>query len=176
MNKFTRRSLLGLGTGGVAFAAWLAFGPDAAIKGVADWDQLRASIESSSIAATPEGHWSLPKTLIHVAQSIEFSIDGFPEQRSPWFQHTAGATAFALFSRLGRMSHDLTAPIPGASAIAENEPLAAAKLRLEQAIARFESHQGELQAHFAYGKLGRDDYRRAHLMHAANHLSVWSSA
>ena len=37
------------------------------------------------------------------------------------------------------------------------------------ALQAFEQHTGSLLPHFAYGDLNKADYRRAHLMHFANH-------
>ncbi|NBW51983.1 MAG: DUF1569 domain-containing protein, partial [Betaproteobacteria bacterium] len=49
--------------------------------------------------------WS--QTLEHCAQSIEFSMSGFPEPKSALFQKTVGAAAFSVFSWRGKMSHNL---------------------------------------------------------------------
>ena len=115
------------------------------------------------------GAWPLSTVLDHLAQSIEMSMDGFPQSKSALFQKTAGRTAFAVFRMKGRMSHGLDQPIPGApglTAVADWKPSAQ---RLRRAIARFESHQGDYQPHFAYGALSKGDYALAHGMHIANH-------
>jgi hypothetical protein len=117
--------------------------------------------------------WSWGQTLVHLAQSIDYSIAGFPQPNSWLFQHTAGRAAFAFFSWRGRMSHDLTAPIPGAPAIDSQVPVAEALDRLRQAIGRFRAWSGPLQPHFAYGMLDKGAYERAHAMHLANHFSAF---
>ena len=122
---------------------------------------------ASSVRTT--GAWPLSAVLEHLAQSIEMSIDGFPQPKSVLFQHTAGKLAFGVFRSRGRMSHSLVAPIPGAPALAGGEDWHPAAQRLRNAIARFKAHQGQLQPHFAYGALGKDDYALAHAMHIANH-------
>lgn len=114
------------------------------------------------------GAWPLAGVLDHLAQSIEMSMDGFPEPKGALFQATAGAGAFAFFKWRGRMSHDLAAPIPGAPALAKGEWQASA-LRLRTAIIRFEAHRGVLKPHFAYGELNKADYAIAHTLHIANH-------
>lgn len=114
------------------------------------------------------GAWKLPQVLEHVAQSIEYSIRGFPEPRSRLFQATAGSAAFAVFKARGAMRHALDEPIPGAPALSANS-LEAALTRLKVAMRDFTAHRGEFKPHFAYGALGREDYARAHLMHLANH-------
>lgn len=115
------------------------------------------------------GVWDLPKVLIHAAQSVEYSLSGFPQPKSAWFRHTVGPAAFAVFSARGRMSHSLTEPIPGAPDIAAGQALGTAVDRLEAALRAFDAHSGALAPHFAYGALDKPDYLRAHLMHLANH-------
>src|SRR5690349_2911052 len=75
-------------------------------------DRLDKSPKARAIGA-----WPLGAVLEHLAQSIEMSMDGFPEPRSALFQKTAGSAAFAFFSWRGRMSHGLAEPIPGAPAL-----------------------------------------------------------
>lgn len=115
------------------------------------------------------GAWDMAHVLHHAAQSIEFSIAGFPEPKPAWFRATVGSYAFALFNARGQMSHNLAEPIPGAADIAQGQPLAPAIDHLVRALQSFERHAGALMPHFAYGSLGKADYTRAHLMHLANH-------
>lgn len=125
-------------------------------------------------ALEPATAWSWSQTLEHCAQSIEFSLRGFPAPKAALFQHTAGAAAFAAFAALGRMRHSLAEPIPGAPALAAAAPGASAALaRLRQAVQDFAARTGPLQPHFAYGSLGRTQYEQAHAMHLANHLSAF---
>jgi hypothetical protein len=116
--------------------------------------------------------WDLPHVLHHAAQSIEYSISGFPELKSRWFRASAGAAAFAAFSHAGRMRHDLAAPIPGAPDIPEGQPLAPAIDRVLAALQAFEQHAGPLAPHFAYGPLDKGQYQQAHLMHFADHWQL----
>ncbi len=113
--------------------------------------------------------WS--QTLEHCAQSIEFSMSGFPESKSALFQKTVDAAAFSVFSWRGKMSHNLAEPIPGAPVLATDSPAAAAVERLQKAIAAFAQWSGELKPHFAYGPLTKPQYELAHAMHIAQHLS-----
>ena len=61
--------------------------------------------------------WNLSQVLQHLAQSIEFSMQGFPALKGAWFRSTVGSAAFAVFNARGAMSHDLSEPIPGAPAL-----------------------------------------------------------
>jgi hypothetical protein len=113
--------------------------------------------------------WTLPQMLQHAAQSIEYSVQGFPELKPAWFRATLGATAFTFFNARGAMSHTLDEPIPGAPALDASVSLKDAVQRLLAAMDAFSAHKGEFFPHFAYGKLNREQYERAHLMHLANH-------
>lgn len=116
--------------------------------------------------------WTLSQTLNHCAQSIEYSMTGFPEMKSTLFQKTAGAAAFSVFAWRGRMSHNLTEPIPGAPSLQGDADLGASLTRLTRSVQDFEASREPLQAHFAYGQLDKSDYELAHAMHLANHFSM----
>jgi hypothetical protein len=126
------------------------------------------SLERAPSAKTL-GAWPLAAVLDHCAQSIEMSLDGFPQPKSPVFQRTVGKAAFGVFRWRGRMSHGLADPIPGAPALAAGADWRAAALRLRGAIARFDAHPGPFKPHFAYGNLSKADYLLAHRMHIVNH-------
>ncbi len=115
------------------------------------------------------GAWPMNAVLEHLAQSIEMSMDGFPQPRSAAFQATAGAAAFAFFKWRGQMSHGLSEPIPGAPALGAGADWRPGAVRLRAAIARFAGHQGPLKPHFAYGALSKADFSLAHTFHIANH-------
>ncbi len=129
----------------------------------------RAAIEGLASGWKATGAWTLAQFLEHAAQSIEYSIAGFPQPNSALFQATAGAAAWAFFDARGSMRHALDEPIPGAPAIARDAPLPQAIVRVLAALAAFESHTGPPKPHFAYGTLDKPQYTRAHLMHLADH-------
>ena len=113
--------------------------------------------------------WNLTQMLQHAAQSVEFSMTGFPELRPAWFRATLGSAAFTFFNARGSMSHTLDEPIPGAPALDASQSLKLSVQRLLDAMDAFTAFQGALAPHFTYGTLTRDQYERAHLMHLANH-------
>ncbi len=119
----------------------------------------------------PNGEWSWFQILNHCAQSIEYSLTGYPENKPAIFRMTAGKIASSIFSSRGYMSHDLNAPIPKAPEISKVGDEKEAMLRLYKAIEDFKNFSGELKMHFAYGELSKPDYDQAHAMHIANHLS-----
>jgi hypothetical protein len=93
--------------------------------------------------------WNWDQTLEHCAQSIEFSMQGFPEPKSNLFQSTIGSAAFEVFAWRGRMKHDLADPIPGAPLLADDSAGGVALARLREAIANFRQWTKPLQPHFA---------------------------
>nr|WP_315464341.1 DUF1569 domain-containing protein [uncultured Rhodoferax sp.] len=132
-------------------------------------DEVMRLTQAPALDSAAAFSWS--QTLEHCAQSIEFSMSGFPEPKSALFQKTVGTAAFSVFSWRGKMNHDLAEPIPGAPALASDMPAAAAVERLQKAIATFAQWNGELKPHFAYGELTKPQYEQAHAMHLAQHLS-----
>ena len=145
-----------------------ACGP-APLQGFADFAAARKAIESLSTGWRSAGAFNLVQTLNHAAQSVEFSLRGFPELRSAVFRLTVGSAAFAVFDARGSMSHSLNEPIPGSPALAAGDALDGAIARALKALQDFEAHTGPLAPHFAYGALDKAQYTRAHLMHLANH-------
>lgn len=137
------------------------------------FNSLSGAIEAVCLlqeaCAAPPTEMDVAWTLHHCAQSIEYSLDGFPRLKPWWFRATVGRAAFGVFSAKGRMQHDLHAAIPGAADIAAAQPLEPAIERLAWALERFARHDGRLSVHFAYGVLDKAAYTRAHLMHLANH-------
>jgi len=118
---------------------------------------------------TMTGKWQTVAVLEHLSQSIEMSLDGFPQPKSAVFQNTAGSAAFAFFKWRGKMSHGLDEPIPGAAALTMQGDWKPAAQRLRAAIMRFDAHTGALKPHFAYGTLSKTDFALAHAFHIANH-------
>lgn len=115
------------------------------------------------------GAWPVAAVLEHLSQSIEMSMDGYPELRGALFQKTAGSAAFVFFKWRGRMSHPLADPIPGAPALAAGADWKPAALRLRAAIGRFNAYSGPLQPHFAFGVLDKQQFALAHRLHIGNH-------
>jgi len=135
-----------------------------------------AAIESLANGHRLASSWSLAQMLNHAAQSVEFSLRGFPELKSAAFRATVGSAAFAWFDARGAMNHGLDEAIPGAPPLAADAALPEAIARAVKALRDFDAHSGALAPHFAYGALDKPQYTRAHLMHLANHWSQVSAA
>lgn len=159
-------AVAGLGgcQGGSARERSLAFATLAAAE--EDLGRLEAAAALDSAAT-----WSWAQTLAHCAQSIEYSMAGYPASKSRLFQGTVGLAAWTVFAWRGRMSHDLAEPIPGAPPLAADLAAGAAMARLRASIAAFRAWAQPLQPHFAYGPLDKPAYEQAHAMHLANHLA-----
>ena len=122
-------------------------------------------------ALVSAGKWSPAHVFNHNAQSIDYSMAGFPESKSALFQSLLGKPAFAVFAAKREMHHGLAEPIPGAYEISDSGNLDAAIDKFLASIAAFKTFEGALKPHFAYGALSKADYALAHTMHFYNHLS-----
>lgn len=172
MQRRRRIALIGLATVAVGAPALYWASRPAALQSPA-FDSTEGALRTLAALKTQPvrmgGAWDLAHVLHHAAQSVEYSLQGFPELKPGWFRATVGPVAATVFSARGRMNHSLTEPIPGAPDIAQGQPLGPAVDRAIAALQAFERHTGALHPHFAYGELSKEDYRRAHLMHFANH-------
>jgi hypothetical protein len=121
-----------------------------------------------------QGPWSVSQVFAHCAQSMEYSLIGFPLNKPRWFQATLGKAVLTKFLRQGYMSHDVAGPIPGAPPPADKGP-AESLDRLLAAIDKFEAHDGPFAPHFAYGSVDKARYGRVQAMHIAEHLEHFRS-
>ena len=131
---------------------------------------LRRIDELTHKSLTSTGAFTPYQILIHCAQSVEYSMSGYPELRPEIFRNTVGKVAFSLFSTKGSMTHPLDEPIPGAPTLETGNDIDAALLRLRKAYTDFEQYNGPLSPHFTYGELTKEEYTIAHVMHINNHL------
>ncbi|MEX6503550.1 DUF1569 domain-containing protein [Pseudomonas zhanjiangensis] len=170
-----RRQLLRLGGLGVVAAAGIGFWrlPRAdAPAGLHIEDAQRLLAELAGKPLASRRGWSPAEVFNHCAQSVEYSIGGYPELKPAWFRASLGPLAFGVFAARGAMRHRLDEAIPAADTLREPASQAQALQRLRRAFARFADHRGELQPHFAYGLLSHADYAQAHVLHLYDHLSL----
>ncbi|QBF82886.1 DUF1569 domain-containing protein [Shewanella maritima] len=170
-----RNLVIGIAVGSVMLSAggWFAIDgnnkPLTIAAALVELDQLLAAYANNN--ASVNGEWDLAQMLNHCAQSVEYSLSGFPEHKSDLFKHSVGALAFTAFAAKGRMTHGLSEPIPGAPTLAAGGSVAAAAQRFKASLAQFHSFSGMLMPHFAYGYLSKAQYELAHVMHFYNHLT-----
>jgi hypothetical protein len=133
-------------------------------------DELNILEKSKSI--TVPGDWDVNQVFHHCAQSIEFSLVGYPVEKTKFFQNTVGKIVLKVFLAKGSMNHSLVEPIPGAPTLPEKNPHFSSGLeRLRKSIQDFQNFSGDLSPHFVYGRVSKQDYEQVHAMHIANHLS-----
>ena len=138
-------------------------------------EQVNKEIESLRTAINKIdliGNWTLHQHLLHCSQSVEFSMKGFPEEKSVIFQKTIGKIVFSQFESQGYMRHNRNEPIPQAPPLIVNGDIQSAFDRLQKSIMDFENYKGELFPHFAYGNLTKKEYEKAHIMHLADHFAI----
>lgn len=168
-----RSGSLAIGAASIGLSSPLA-AADLQFSTLQDALQALAKLKTAP-ALRNQGGMSPFRTLNHCAQSIEFSLHGFPALKPAVFRATVGPIAARYFLLRGKMSHDLNEPIPGASAISDSGDLTQAFTRLEQAIAAFKTAVANRQAlrpHFAYGEVDATDYERLHAFHIAEHFAT----
>ncbi|KKO44113.1 twin-arginine translocation pathway signal [Arsukibacterium ikkense] len=129
--------------------------------------QLRAM---PAARLSSSGPWNVSQILQHCTQSIRYSIYGYPEARSPWFQYSIGKLAVNAFAATGKLHHPLDEPIPGAPALQPTLPNDVALRELIYTVQQFMDWQGELQPHFAFGSLTKAQYYSVHYLHLQSHL------
>ena len=129
--------------------------------------QLNKLVAQNPVA---HGEWNLYQLFTHCAQSVEYSMTGYPEHKSEFFKNTAGKTAFFLFGSKGKMTHKLNEAIPGAPELLAQGNLSDALERFKKSLIDFKQYEGILAPHFAYGQLTKSQYEEAHVMHFNNHL------
>jgi len=117
--KLLKNSLL-IGVVGVVggSGAWLMNGYD-----VNKLTLEQATIDLQSLYLLPmttTDGWNLSQIFNHLAQSIEYSMTGYPEHKPESFKNTLGHSAFSVFAFRGKMTHDLVEPIPGAPVLVIN--------------------------------------------------------
>lgn len=167
-----RRLVRGLGVSCIAGATPLMVGCASMRGHLGGYDDVMQLLDHFASVALVSSHGAWQPSIIfaHCAQSIEYSLNGFPELKSELFRSTVGAAAAAAFAAAGQMRHNLAEPIPGAAPIADVADYLPALARLKSAFETFHAHRGPLQPHFAYGALEHADYEFAHVLHLDNHL------
>lgn len=121
-------------------------------------------------ALNAAGGVSPSAALQHCAQSIHYSVAGYPQLKPAVFRATVGRLAKRHFLRVGRISHDLSPTLPGAPTPDPDLPVAEAVAGLRDAVAEFERANPPLAPHLAYGSCVKTDYERLHVMHIVEHF------
>ncbi len=75
---------------------------------VADLNALQTELKQmSGKSLHSSGSWNVSQIFQHLTQSVRGSYQGYPQQRSWWFQHSIGPLALQGFKAAGAMRHPL---------------------------------------------------------------------
>ncbi|MER6127932.1 DUF1569 domain-containing protein [Streptomyces sp. NPDC001795] len=118
----------------------------------------------------PGNAWNLSQTLQHCAQTIRYSVTGYPRLKPVLFRSTVGALAKRVFLHRGAMKHALGAEIDGAPPLDAGLPVTEAAASLMDAVTLFSRHTEPHALHPAYGRCTHDEFARLHAMHLVEHL------
>ncbi len=132
--------------------------------------ELERLEKSKEILTT--GTWDVSQIMRHCAQSIDFSLTGFPTVKPYLFRKTIGKLVSSHFLSKGTMNHNLNDPIPGAPELIPSADFQKGITILKKSIHSFLEYKGELKMHFVYGEASKEDYEKFHAMHIANHFSA----
>ena len=119
---------------------------------------------------TRDSAMNLSQTIQHCAQTVRYSVTGYPRLKPALFRTTLGTLAKWVFLLRGATKHPLAAEIDGAPPLSSDLPVAAAVAQLVQAVELFTSHRGGHPSHPAYGRCTHQQFDRLHAMHLAEHL------
>ena len=115
------------------------------------------------------GQWSLGQICSHLALTIQFSMDGFPEQ-APWLvRKTLGVLARRRVFRTGRLPKGVR--VPEAYSPQPSLDVAGEAAALHISIGRFRSLTASLAEHPLLGPMSQEQWERFHCIHCAHHLS-----
>jgi hypothetical protein len=132
--------------------------------------QERTAAEPEPDLLTAGSVWNLSQTVQHCAQSIGYSVTGYPKLKPKAYRATVGALAKRVFLRRGAMRHPLGAPLEGAPPLDPALTVPEAVDRLTDAVRRFTAHRATHAQHPAYGSCTHEEYAALHAMHLAEHL------
>lgn len=134
-------------------------------------EALRA--EAERLAAGPHrtlGNYTLGQILAHLAQVMEYSLDGFPPIRLPWLMRKAGPLMKGRILRKGFPAG--IKPLRGMG-----DAFKAPEATTEEGLARLRTAMGRLQTQAErhpsplFGNLSRAEWDQFHCRHAELHLS-----
>jgi hypothetical protein len=112
--------------------------------------------------------WSLAQICKHLADSVNGSIDGFDLRRHRIKRFFFRRLLLAYTLRYGIPRNYLVDP--GIEPV-NDSALDDGVSQLRQAIQRYQSHNGPLQAHPLFGRMPRHTWDRIQCIHCAHHLS-----
>jgi len=140
---------------------------------VAFVDSLESTVRRDGSGAAllgPRGKYGFSETAQHAAQSIAYSMTGYPKLAPVSLRLTVGRAVKHVFLRRGAMRHDLSAPVSGAPDLDPGMPDLTAVRLLRDAVTRLGAFNGTLQPHPTYGRCTKDQVATLQTLHLREHL------
>ncbi len=138
----------------------------------ANLDAMMAEVDRLLAGHRALGRWSLGQVCNHLAMTLRYSAEGFPS-RAPWpVRMLVGPILKRRILRRGKFPDGLK--IPGADAPGPGLDDRAEAEALRATVRLLAAHAGPLAPHPVFGRIGDDDWRRLHCIHAAHHLGFLS--
>jgi len=114
------------------------------------------------------GDWDLSQVCQHVALTMSMSTEGAKFKVNPIIRMMATLMMKKKFFSKRSIAAGLAAPKPLCPALSDE---AEAIQQFEQAVERFNAHQGDYHRHPLFGKLSRQQWHDFNTIHASHHLS-----
>ena len=143
----------------------------AALVAFVDTLELRVRQDGSGSALlSPRGTYTFSQTVQHAAQSIGYSMTGYPRLAPVSLRVTVGRAVKHLFLRRGAMRHNLSAPVSGAPDLDPGLRDLAAIAVLRATVSRLAGFDGALQPHPTYGRCTKEQVASLQTLHLREHL------
>jgi hypothetical protein len=114
--------------------------------------------------------WNLSQTVQHCAQTVRYSVTGYPRLKPAPVRLVIGPLVKKAFLRRGAMKHPLGAVIEGAPALDPALPVDEAMAQLDEVVKLFTAHAGAHAPHPTYGRCTHEEFAALHALHLAEHL------
>ena len=140
---------------------------------VAFVDALEARVRQDGSGAallSPRGSYTFSETVQHAAQSIGYSMTGYPRLAPESLRATVGRAVKHLFLNRGAMRHNLSAPVSGAPELDKSMPDLDAIMLLRTTVDRLAAFNDALHPHPTYGRCTKEQVANLQTMHLIEHL------
>jgi hypothetical protein len=141
-----------------------------------DWSDVTGDVEKlHRDGYRKAGRWDLAQACNHLADWMEFPLDGFPTPPLAMRPVLWAVKTFAGRSMLRKTleTRSMPAGVPTLPATAHSQggDEARAVDRLKATIARFQAHTGPFHPSPVFGEADREIWNRVQRIHCAHHLS-----
>lgn len=115
------------------------------------------------------GQWNPYQILTHCAQSVEYSMSGYPEHDSDLFKNTVGTLVFSFFSPRKNVSW-VNGSCSGSASYRNQRRFNKCVGSIRESLDGFSRLPREVRTTFSYGQLTKEEFTIAHVIHLNNHL------